>query len=103
MIDCIVRVIWKDELQRSKEILEIKKKRLMNLPKGSIQPRNRRNGVYYYLFYRDGSKVKSAYLGNDSRKIEQVREQLKQRKSLEQSIKRTEEDIRLLEKASKLK
>jgi hypothetical protein len=85
------------------EILEIKKKRLTGLPKGSIQQRSRRNGVYYYLFYRDGGKVKSAYLGNDPEKIEPVREQLEQRKYLEQSIKRTKEDIRLLEKAIRLK
>ena len=103
MLESIVKDIWKDELQRSKEILEIKKTRLMNLPKGSIQPRSRRNGVYYYLFYRDGNKVKSAYLGNDQEKMEQLREQLEQRKFLELSIKRTKEDIRLLEKAIRLK
>ncbi|MDR0654519.1 MAG: hypothetical protein LBG12_14605 [Synergistaceae bacterium] len=103
MAECVIRDIWKDELRRSREILEIKKKRLTGLPKGSIQSRSRRNVVYYYLFYRDGDKVKSAYLGNDPEKIERIREQIEQRKSIEQSIRRTKEDIRLLEKAIRLK
>jgi hypothetical protein len=103
MPDNLVKDIWKEELQRSKEILEIKMKRLTGLPKGSIQQRQRRNSVYYYLFYRDGNKVKSTYLGCDSEKIKQLREQIGQRKSLEESIIRTKEDIRLLEKAMLLK
>ncbi|MDR1486824.1 MAG: hypothetical protein LBT62_02345 [Deltaproteobacteria bacterium] len=103
MSDNLVKDIWKEELQRSRDILEIKIKRLQGLPKGSIQPRNRRKGVYYYLYFREGKKVKSVYLGNDSEKISRVRERLAQRKSLEQSILRTKKDIRLLEKAMLLK
>jgi hypothetical protein len=101
--DSIVKEIWLEELQRSKEILEINERRLRALPKGSIQPRKRRGGVYYYLFFRDGKKVKSSYLGSDPAKIEAVQEQIARRKALELSIRRARKDIRLLEKAVKLK
>jgi hypothetical protein len=103
VFDSIVKEIWLEELQRSKEILEINEQRLQALPKGSIQPRKRRNGVYYYLFFRDGKRVKSNYLGSDPVKIEAVQKQIARRKALELSIRRTRNDIRLLEKAVKLK
>jgi hypothetical protein len=75
----------------------------MELPKGSIHAKKIKGGVYYYRCYRDKDKIISDYLGRDPQKLSELREQIKNRKALELSIRRTGEDIRLLEKAVKLK
>lgn len=101
--DNVIRGIWDDELERSKRILESKKNRLAELPKGSIHGKKINGGVYYYLCYREKDKIKSEYLGSDPQKVGDLRERIKNRKALELSIRRSMEDIRLLEKAVKLK
>ena len=103
MAESMIRGIWREELARSKELLSFKERSLHELPKGSIQIKRIKGREYYYLFYREGGRVKSNYLGSDPRKFEVLRKQIDRRKALELSIKRSKEDIRLLEKAVRLK
>jgi hypothetical protein len=99
----LVRGIWEEELERSRRILEAKKGQLAKLPKGSIHKKKIRNGVYYYLYYRDKDRVRAEYIGNDPVKVKKLQEEIASRKALELSIRRSREDIRLLERAARLK
>jgi hypothetical protein len=76
---------------------------LEQLPKGSIHRKKIKGGVYYYLYYRDKDRVRAEYIGNDPGKVQNLQEQIARRKTLVLSIRRSREDIRLLEKAIKLK
>jgi hypothetical protein len=76
---------------------------LVELPRGSLQAKKIKSGVYYYLYYRDKDRVRAEYIGNEPVKVKKLQEQIAKRKALEVSIKRSREDIRLLEKAVKLK
>lgn len=56
---------------------------LSNLPKGSIVCRK---NEYFYLKYRENGKVCDKYLGKESSKVNEIREQLAQRKHCEEML-----------------
>ncbi|MDL2298068.1 hypothetical protein LJC40_02830 [Synergistaceae bacterium OttesenSCG-928-D05] len=103
MQESLIIKIWEEELERSRRILESKRRNLLQFPKGSVQKKKINNEEYYYLCKRENGKVKSEYLGKESSKIRELILQLNERKALLDSIRRSEADIRLLEKAVKLK
>ena len=61
---------------------------------GSIRKKTQiKNGkTYYYLYYRDGKKVVSKYIGKDEESLITVREQLTRRSQIEEIIKKLKEE-----------
>lgn len=60
--------------------------RIAVLPKGNIQPKNIRGLIYYYLQFREGKTVKTVYI--PKKEVPDVERKLKERKKLEQQLKR---------------
>ncbi|MBQ8293213.1 MAG: hypothetical protein IJX78_05385 [Bacilli bacterium] len=67
-------------------------KELNELPKGSITKKYLKNNYYYYLTYRNNSKVITKYLGKDNENIIKVKEQLLRRKQIEHILKKLNEE-----------
>ena len=57
-------VILREENRNENMIIEYTKE-LETLPRGKITPKNVNGNTYYYLYYRDGKKVVSKYIGKD--------------------------------------
>ena len=55
------------------------------LPKGYIQSKRIRGQLYYYLQFREGSKVKTQYIPKDD--LQEMRQKIKERKELERRLK----------------
>lgn len=75
-------------------------KELEQLPKGKITPKKVNGNIYYYLYYRDGNKVISKYIGKDSESLKEIEIQLERRSQIEvilKQLKKEKEKILKLE------
>ncbi len=86
------------EIIRMSALCEAYEKQLSVLPKGSVQSKERKGRVYYYLTYRDGGKVVSAYAGNDESAINELRERIERRKGIENLLKGIKKELVLMNK-----
>lgn len=84
-------VISREEV-RNENMLNEYTKELETLPKGKITPKTVNGKTYYYLYYRDGKKVVSKYIGKDDKRLTAVREQLTRRSQIEEIIKKLKEE-----------
>lgn len=81
--------------QVEKEIL----KRLASLPKGGVKKRKLNKQVYYYLQVRRGRRVIHKYLGKQ--KPEEIAQQLKERKRLEEQLKMVRRSLKSVKRFNK--
>ena len=87
----LMTVISREEIRNDNMLTEYKKE-LEALPKGKITPKTVNGKTYYYLYYRDGEKVVSKYIGKDEECLLAVREQLARRSQIEEIIKKLKEE-----------
>lgn len=73
------------------------KKKLANLPKGSVKKRMIAGKKYYYLQQRVGKRVVHKYLGKG--KPEEVVNQIKERKALSVELKKVNEALRIIKRS----
>ncbi|MBU3958863.1 MAG: hypothetical protein KKE91_03285 [Candidatus Omnitrophica bacterium] len=73
------------------------KKKLVNLPKGSVKERNISGRKYYYLQERRGKRVVHKYLGRN--KPEELLKQIKQRKLLKIELNKVNEALRIIKRS----
>lgn len=73
-------------------------KQLANLPKGSLQVKERKDKKYFYLTYRNEGKIISKYAGNDESVIAELKEKLMRRKDIENLLKGINKEISLMDK-----
>jgi len=73
------------------------KKRLSDLPKGSVKARMIAGKRYYYLQWRAGQKVVHKYLGK--RRPEEAVRQIKERKSLKMQLKKVNEALQIIRRS----
>ena len=102
----VIHDIWIEELDRMKRLVANQERFLGDLeryPKGSIHQKMINGRPYDYLFWRDGGKVRSRYLGNDPEQLKRINVAINARKEKESDIKRMKLDIKLLERAIKMK
>ena len=74
------------------------KKELENLPKGSVQVRERNGKRYYYLRYRDGKHIIAVYIGNTEEHYAKALEGIEKRKHIESMIKALDKELRMINK-----
>lgn len=87
----IMTVISREETRNENMIIEYKRE-LDTLPRGKITPKIKNGKTYYYLYYRDGKKVVSKYIGKDEESLIVVREKLIRRNQIEEIIKKLKEE-----------
>jgi hypothetical protein len=98
----MVKGVLREELEDSMETQDFYRKALENLPKGNVARKNIRGQAYYYLEYREGSKVKTDYLGrlpDDKEKIEDFQKKIAERKRYKKSLMEVNQKIEYLQKA----
>ena len=83
--------ISREEVRNEKMIAEYTKE-LEKLPKGKITPKVINGKSYYYLYFRDGEKIISKYIGKDENDLIILREQLDRRNQVEEIIKKLKEE-----------
>lgn len=93
--------VLKGILSESQEYyLSIKKRikrKLADLPNGSVKERNISGKKYYYLQKRIGDKIIHEYLGRG--KPEDLIKKIKMRKSLKLELRKVEESLKILKRA----
>lgn len=88
-------------LSESKEyylqVREKIKKKLANLPEGSVKERVIAGKKYYYLQQRVGKKIVHKYLGK--RRPEEVVSQIKERKALGVELRKVNEALKIIKRS----
>lgn len=87
----LMTVISREEARNEKMIIEYTKE-LETLPRGKITPKTVNGKTYYYLYYRDGKKVISKYIGKDDDSLTSIRERLTRRSQIEEIMKKLKEE-----------
>jgi biotin synthase-related radical SAM superfamily protein len=96
----IIFDVLDEEYNRLKELWEKYQNEIDKLPKGSIQKKQRNGKAYIYLYYRNGDKVISKYIGKEkSRKVDEIKEELEKRKEYERKMKKVKADLKEIERA----
>lgn len=79
-------VFFREEARNEKMIIEYTKE-VETLPRGKITPKTVNGKTYYYLYYRDGKKVVSKYIGKNEGSLTSIREGLTRRSQIEEIMK----------------
>jgi hypothetical protein len=98
----IIKDVNREEYERQLKLLESYRAMISQLPKGCINKKKRGNGIYIYLNYREGSKVKSRYIGKSgSDAAEKIVVQIEKRRDIENKLKEVKNNICELERVKK--
>lgn len=90
----IVFGVLQEEYDRLQQLAAKYRAELTNLPKGSLQIKQRNGHTYVYLAYREQQKVISDYIGKaDSPRVVELRRQVQARKQYEQKLKQISSDL----------
>lgn len=102
MTSQIIRSVFLDELDRNKRLISRYEDEIKKLPKGSIFKRKKGNSEYFYLNFRNGTKVISQFLGKtDNYDIMDLQNKIKYRNELVQLVKKLKVEKKELEKVLK--
>lgn len=104
MEDSIIRIMLKNEYDRTLRMIEIYRDELQKYPIGSPVIRKHSNNSYMYLAYRDNGKVINKYIGNiNSEKVKRLEKDLMKRRYLSDVLDKMEferKEIEICLKAS---
>lgn len=92
-----IDIIIEKEKQRNINMINAYKKRIVDLPKGSLFIREINEKKYCYLRYREGKKVIQKYAGTIEQK-EKICSDIAERKRIEQLIAMLEEERKKINK-----
>lgn len=90
-------LIMKEETRNRNMIAEYMRE-LETLPKGSVKQKIVNGNVYYYLVFRNETKIVSKYIGKDDKSVAIIKEQILRRKQVEEILKRLMEEKDKIEK-----
>lgn len=91
----VISDVIQEEYKRLNELIELYNEKISHYPKGSISKKKRGHQFFCYLTYRNYDKVKSDYLGKeDSEKVHEISEQIKQRHRYEKMLKKSIEKLK---------
>ena len=81
-MNLITALVLKEE-SRNLHMRKFYEEQIDALPRGTIIKKRVGANEYYYLKYRKGDKTLTDYLGKDTEKVEQTKQQLQKRKHFE--------------------
>ena len=96
----IVKALINKESIRNQSMIAEYEKELKELPKGVLRLKRIGKQDYYYLYYRDGKKVISKYVGKDIETVDQLKDLLMKREHIEtmlKVLKQEQEQIKKME------
>lgn len=89
MKSIVIEGMLREELERNQRMSKRYRTELNSLPKGTIIRRIKNNEIYFYLHYRENSKVVSKYLGKENVvDLVALENQLKKRKNIVEVLRR---------------
>ena len=97
----ILRDVLKESLTYYLDLDRRLRARLKVLRRGSVLVRRIGQKDYYYLNYRDGSRVVSRYLGRDM--PVKIEKEIKERRLIKQQLKEVQENLRMLQRMERRK
>ena len=97
----VIEGVLREERERNLMMQNQYLQEISALPKGSIVKKSNKSGDYYYLAYRNGSRVISDYLGKDAEKAQEVQQSIDKRKHLEGLVKNLKSELKLISKVVK--
>lgn len=71
---------------------------LSDLPKGTLIAKQIKGNQYYYLQYRDGKKIVSAYIGRQGDKVEELKQKIDRRRHIQTMLKALHEEYATAQK-----
>jgi hypothetical protein len=95
----VIKGVLSEELENSMRIKERYLENMKKLPRGSLRRKNINGHEYYYLVYRDGSKVRYSYQGKLSKaRLKEYEEGRAKKMEYKGAIKKLDQQIRYLRK-----
>ncbi len=96
----LIKGVLREELENSLKLKKVYEEALKKYRGGSLIKKNIRGHLYYYLAYRDGSKVKFIYQGKKPSKefLAEYKKSKKLRKKYKKLIKELNSRIKYLKK-----
>ncbi len=94
----VLSVLITKEENRNRNMIAEYMRELETLPKGSVKQKIVNGNAYYYLVFRNGTKIVSKYIGKDDESVAIIREQILRRKQVEEILKRLIEEKDKIEK-----
>lgn len=100
----LIRSVLQEELESSLEARDYYQEEISKLPKGSLSRKKIDKRVYYYLAYREGSKVKTDYIGKLSNKeVKDYQKRINKRRHYQSQLKKVDKKIKYLRKVLNVK
>lgn len=101
----VIRGVLREELENSLRMQEKYREALIQMPRGSLIKKKRKENDYFYLAYRESpKKVKFSYLGKLSAKqIQEYQEKIEKRKRYNKLLRDLREQISYLQKVLHVK
>ncbi|WP_102337747.1 hypothetical protein [Collinsella provencensis] len=89
--------ILEEEYERSVRMCHHIRKELERLPKGSVRIKKINGREYYYRTFREGNKVRSAYI--PASEVDAVRAQIERRRELQSALREHQRSQKQIERA----
>lgn len=87
--------IIQEEKERLENLISFYENEISKLPKGYISIKNINGHKYCYQSYRDGKKVKTIYIGDESsEELIKIKLKIDERKKLEELYKQTKKNLK---------
>jgi len=101
----VLKGILKESQEYYQRLQKEIKKKIEQLPKGSVKKRNINGKLYYYLQYRENSKIKHKYLGKiyPEKKAKELLEVKKKIRKLKEELEKVKESIKILKRTERKK
>ena len=96
-----IQGVLREELGNSRRMKKRYEQELASLPRGSLVKRKIKDGVYYYLVYREKGKFRADYMGVDvpEKKLAEYRDAKELRAKYRHLLSKLKKQIRYLEGA----
>lgn len=95
----ILNSVLNEELNRLRKLEKMYIKKISDYLKGSLIRKKIGNGVYYYLNYRENGKGVFKYIGKlDEKRLQELKNEISERRKFEKLLRNVMKDIRKLEK-----